>query len=133
MAKKDGIEIGKYGLNPVIPICFWCGKDREEIALMGKVKDEDGREIEMPMHACIDFEPCDECREEMSKGFTLMEATPEPNAATNRPMQNGVYPTGIWCVIKPEAAERIFAGMDTSKGKAFIEPEAFEQLFGVRE
>ena len=27
----------KYGLNPTIPVCFWCGKERGEIALMGRM------------------------------------------------------------------------------------------------
>lgn len=128
--KDDGIVLSeKYGLNPTMPICFWCGKEKGEIALVGKVTDVDGREIEMPMHACIDFEPCDACKADMAQGFTLMEATSSPNPATSKPIQKGIYPTGCWSVITQEAADRIFTGCDTSRGKAFVEPEIYDALF----
>ena len=26
-----------HGVNPTIPICFWCGNEKNEIALMGKL------------------------------------------------------------------------------------------------
>lgn len=26
----------KYGVNPTIPVCFFCGKPKNEIALMGE-------------------------------------------------------------------------------------------------
>lgn len=35
----------KYGVNPTIPTCFWCGKDKNEIALLGAAYKE-----EAPMH-----------------------------------------------------------------------------------
>ena len=59
---SDSIKLSpKYGVNPTIPCCFFCGKEKNEIALLGKVgkRDED---IEAPMHMVIDYEPCDECR-----------------------------------------------------------------------
>lgn len=32
----SGIKLSpKYGVNPTIPVCFWCGKEKNEIALMG--------------------------------------------------------------------------------------------------
>lgn len=81
----------KHGLNPTIPVCFWCGKERNEIALLGRVGKSDA---EAPMHAVIDFVPCDECRQKMELGFTVMEATREPNSTSTVEIQKGVYPTG---------------------------------------
>lgn len=37
----NGIEISpKHGLNPTIPVCFWCGKEKNEIALLGRIREK---------------------------------------------------------------------------------------------
>ncbi len=62
----------KYGVNPTIPICFWCGREREEITLMGHIGDGRKHEdFEAPKHMFIDFEPCEECKKNMDLGFTI--------------------------------------------------------------
>lgn len=34
----SGVKISpKYGVNPTIPCCFFCGKPKNEIALLGKI------------------------------------------------------------------------------------------------
>lgn len=117
----------KYGLNPTIPVCFWCGEERNEIALMGHIGDSRKHEdFEAPRHAVLDFEPCEKCRQFMELGFTLMEATPTPNKNTNVEMQDGVYPTGRYVVIKREKAAEIFGIEAVRGGKAFAEPEIFK-------
>ena len=63
----------KHGVNPTLPVCFWCGKERGDIALLGRIGGS--RDLEAPRHAIVDFEPCDCCRGKMGLGFTLMEAT----------------------------------------------------------
>lgn len=128
MAKGDIKLSRKYGLNPTIPVCFWCGEERNEVAVLGEVKDRNGREVEMPMHACIDYIPCEECQKKMSLGFTLIEATSEPNSTTSREIQSGVYPTGRWIVIKPEAARQVFNNLPEEMDKAFIDPEVWEMI-----
>lgn len=41
---SKGIKISpKYGLNPTIPVCFWCGKQKNEIALMGRMSKKHER------------------------------------------------------------------------------------------
>ncbi len=115
----------KYGLNPTMLQCFWCGNETGEIALMGEVLDRHGREIEMPMHVCLNYDPCEECRRKMDSGFTLIEATTYDNG--NSPIQDGVYPTGKWVVIKPEAAMRVFG---KPYGKAFADPDVYRKLMG---
>ena len=36
--QTNSIKISqKHGVNPTIPICFWCGKEKNEIALLGKL------------------------------------------------------------------------------------------------
>lgn len=120
----------KYGLNPTMPVCFWCGKDRGEIALMGHIGDgRKNEDFEAPMRAVIDYEPCEECKRNMALGFTVMEVTARPNSVTNMEIQKGVYPTGRFVVMRNEAAERVFEGMDISAGKAFMSAEDFTKMF----
>ena len=121
----------KYGVNPTIPVCFWCGKERNEIALLGHIGDGRKHEdIEAPKNLVLDFEPCEKCQSQMALGFTVMEATREPNATCNHEMQSGVYPTGRFVVMKTKVAEQFFGKEFTSKGKAFMEPDVFNQMFG---
>ena len=120
----------KYGVNPTIPVCFWCGEEKNEIALMGHIGDGRKHEdFEAPRYAVIDYEPCDKCRCGMAQGFTVMEATQHPNARTSIEMQKGVYPTGRFVVLKHEAAVRIFGKEFTSRGKAFMSEGDFNQMF----
>lgn len=128
----NGIKLSpKYGVNPTIPVCFWCGKERNEVALMGLVGNQRKHEdIEMPMHAVIDYEPCDECKKHMSQGFTVMSATRNPNDVTSMAFQEGVYPTGRFVVIKQDAAERIFGKDVCNTDKAFLDEAAFLMIFG---
>ena len=51
----SGIKISpKYGVNPTIPVCFWCGKQKNEIALMGHMKDDiEVRGTQMPVSKAV--------------------------------------------------------------------------------
>lgn len=121
----------KYGVNPTIPVCFWCGKERNEVVLMGRIGDGRKHEdFEAPKNMVIDFEPCDECKKNMALGFTVMEATNKPNGISNVEIQKDVYPTGRFMVLKTDAAQRIFNGLVSGTNKAFIDVEAFTHLFG---
>lgn len=120
----------KYGVNPTIPVCFWCGNERLEIALMGHIGDRREREdFEAPKHMVIDFEPCEECRKNMALGFTVLEATRVPNNISNIEIQKGVYPTGRFVVIKTEAAHRIFKNLPNDANRVFLDVSLFTQLF----
>lgn len=44
----SGVKISpKYGVNPTIPCCFFCGKPKNEIALLGKIGGR-GEDLEAP-------------------------------------------------------------------------------------
>ena len=121
----------RYGVNPTIPVCFWCGKERGEIALMGHIGDGRKHEdFEAPKHMVIDFEPCEECKKNMELGFTIMEATDTPNSVSKIEMQSGVYPTGRFVVLKTDVAHRIFKGLSINTNKAFLDVDTFTQFFG---
>ena len=119
----------RYGANPTIPVCFWCGQDKNEVALLGRIGNEKkGEDFEAQMHMVLDYKPCDKCRENMAMGFTIMEATDEPNLSTNIPMQSGVYPTGRYAVIRKEAVNDVFQQEIAETDKAFVDRVLFDQI-----
>ena len=98
----------KYGVNPTIPVCFFCGEPKNEIALMGKMGGR-GEDIEAPKNMILDYEPCDCCKEKMSMGITMIGVT--TNAPDGRPplTENGgtkLYPTGRWVVVSEDFIRR---------------------------
>lgn len=120
----------KYGVNPTIPVCFWCGESKNEIALLGHIGDGRKHEdFEAPRYSVINYEPCDKCQAQMAQGFTVMEATTKPNRVSSVEIQKGVYPTGRYVVLKNEAAERIFGDLIKGNRKAFLPVEAFSEMF----
>lgn len=82
------MKIGKNGLNPTIPLCPYCGKEKNEILLTGlegeKWAEKNGY-TNMPMHICVegDITPCDECQK---KGIAVVEVVSdyERNLTGNR-------------------------------------------------
>lgn len=133
---KNDIKISpKYGLNPTIPVCFFCGEDKNEIAIMGHVREKDadgkavrGSDVEMPMRTLLDYEPCDKCKEALKSGIAVIETVTTP---TEYPaITRGTYPTGKHVIIKEEAFDRIFKDVDKSKRITLIEPDLFDAIFG---
>ena len=132
---KDSIRLSeKHGVNPTIPICFFCGEEKPEIALLGKLKNDE----EAPRNAVINYEPCDNCKALMEQGITLIEATEQPiekgmppisnNAVVNGVNKVSVYPTGRWVVLKEEAFKKIF-DVDMSKDEfCFVDSEMMDML-----
>lgn len=113
----------KYGVNPTIPVCFFCGEEKNEVALLGKITCKQTKEeIEAPMRMVLDYEPCDKCKEQWSKGVAIIEVTKNdlgrPEIAPN------VQPTGRIVVLNPEALVNCKAGdrrlmIDTEFSQAF--------------
>lgn len=100
----------EHGLNPCIPNCYCCNKEKNQIAFLGdKIKGE------APRSAVIDKEPCEECRGYMKQGIILI-STRDGESGDNP------YRTGGWWVITQQCAERLFNGIDFNKQRVlFIE------------
>lgn len=128
--ENDILLSPKYGVNPTMPVCFWCGEDRGEIALLGRIKTPENDDVEAPKRMVLDYEPCEECKAHMEYGFTVMEATSEPNDATNMPFQHGVFPTGRWLVLRQEAKKLVFPEIEDEDTRCFVDPELYEKLQG---
>lgn len=127
MGKNDIRLSKKYGLNPTIPICFWCGKEKDEIALLGHIGKR-GEDIEAPTHMFLDYEPCGVCKLNMAKGVTVMECSNAMVFDEQPPFQDDIYPTGRWCVIRQEAADRIFGDYLNGSNKVFVDPDVYKMF-----
>ena len=116
----------KHGLNPTIPVCFWCGKQKNEIALMGHMTDD----IEAPKNMVLDYVPCEECQSHMAMGVAVLEASDHPNTEGQSPMQKGVYPTSRFVVVTTECADRVFSAYAPwSEGKkVFVDSDVFSHF-----
>ena len=99
----------KHGLNPTVPVCFFCGKTKNEVAILGKINKQDD---EAPSHMILDYEPCDECKKQMARGITLIGVTDKPVSKNQPPISKDEtgehYPTGDWCVVTEDCAKRLF-------------------------
>lgn len=121
----------RYGVNPTIPVCFFCGNPKNEIALLGKIGGR-GEDLEAPKNVVLDYEPCDECKEQMSKGVSLIVVSGEQPEDGRPPMtaqgDQKVYPLGGMIVMKSEVFSQM-TGRDFKDGdKCFIDEELFQRL-----
>lgn len=115
----------KHGLNPCIPVCFFCGQDKNEIALLGHIGDRrKGEDIEAPMKAVLDYVPCEECQKKFSQGVLLIEVTNSPEYI-GMPIAENAYPTGRYVVVKPEALNSDFK----AGSKALVHRKDFMAMF----
>jgi hypothetical protein len=124
----------KHGVNPSIATCFWCGEATNSLVLFGRLPND--QEAGMYCGA-LDYEPCDKCKENWSQGILLIEAGMSPQSENQPEMQKGVYPTGRYLVLKPEAVNRIFtpdaAAEILKHRKCFMDFETFGQFVPVPE
>lgn len=122
----------KYGVNPTLSQCFWCGKDKNEIALLGiQSKRLTGKE-KAPNRVVLDFKPCAKCIEGMALGITVIEASEHEKKGYHQ-VGPGLYYSGRWFVLKEEAFKRIFNDESLIKAalecrKSFITEEAYNKL-----
>lgn len=109
----------KYGANPTVSLCAWCGNERGDIALLGSAYKG-----EAPRHMIVDDEPCDTCKGNMAKGVTLIEATPTDGKPTR---------TGRWVVIDEASVSKLFRPDDVvadllAKRAAYVTPDMWVKL-----
>lgn len=96
MAKGDIKLSPKHGLNPSISVCFFCGEEKNEIVLPGKLKGD----VEAPRKAVWNKIPCDKCKEYMRQGIIFIGV--DERLTTDR---SNPYRTGKFAVIKEEAVK----------------------------
>jgi len=131
----DSIRLSRaHGLQPVLTVCFLCGEDKGEIALLGAQGDKIARSLgcsdgKMPMRCCLDKNPCAKCQEYMKQGVIFVEV--RDGEGGENPYRTG----GFW-VIKSEAVEKM---MDPGKAAevlksriCFVEKSVAEKI-GLRD
>ena len=121
-----GVRLSKkFGVNPAIPLCFFCNKPKNEVILAGQLAND----AEAPRHAVWDKHPCDECAGWMSQGVLFI------SIKDDEPQSDNPFRTGRWCVIKTEAVERLPIDDETrehilAKRVAFVEEKVWAE-FGL--
>jgi hypothetical protein len=105
----------QHGVNPAIPLCYFCGEPKNEVILAGRLPGD----AEAPHNAVWDKHPCDKCEAHMKQGIILISV----QAGSDR---DNPYRTGGWVVIKETAYARIFG--PPPQRVAFVEDEAWDKL-----
>lgn len=116
-------------LNIAMTKCFWCG-------------EENGIAIGEKLVNCKDkwktknvfggYEPCNKCKENFDKGFTIIEAQKTPLVDGQPEIQKGIYPTGYFTVVKMDAAIGAFGKEIANNKKAFMSTKMYEE-FGLKD
>lgn len=114
----------KHGLNPSLSQCFYCGGDKGEIIIPGRMKDD----MEAPRQAVWNMEPCDQCEHYMKQGVILIEVDEAKSTDRQNP-----YRAGGWCVVTDEAIERIITDPGLrdqvlQKRVAFLPTEVWDHI-----
>lgn len=66
----SGLRVStKFGVNPTLGLCRFCGEETGEIGLLGANYKEHGLPAQAPKHMVISNEPCDKCKERFNTGW----------------------------------------------------------------
>lgn len=122
----------EHGLNPTVPVCFWCGQDKEEVVLLGAAYKG-----EAPSRMLVNYEPCPTCKANMERGIVAVELvdkgkTPYPPMAVDGALAY-VAPTGRWVVLTEDAVRNLFPNhveQILASRKTFVDGELFQRYFG---
>lgn len=94
--------------KPRVPVCFWCGLP----------KDTSFDEFPKGSQPVVsDYDPCDRCEEEYSKGIQLIGVTEDkPIIKGMFPIvqddEKSLYPTGSTMLVSEEYIKEILEGKD---------------------
>lgn len=121
----------QHGANPTIPICFYCGKDKDEIVLLGKLP----KDKKAPKRCLLDYIPCPECQKEMDNGITLIETAKTPAMNGQPPIARNEYPTGKWAVVSKDYIRNSIKNDEMrddilKKKMAFLEEGIIDKIAG---
>jgi len=110
----------KHGVNPAIPLCFLCGKEKNVVLLAGRLLNDE----EAPRNVVWDYEPCDECKAYMERGIILISV--KDGETGDNP-----HRTGGWCVVREEALRKFITPENHpifKKRMAFLEDTTWDKL-----
>ena len=125
MSRNKGIRPSpKYGVNPSLQVCFFCGKEKG-IAFLGKLKGD----VQAPRHMITDYEPCSDCAEKFKQGILWIEVTDVPAHSDMLEIAKGLWPTGRYTVTT-DAILNAMTGTEEikSKRKALVPKVIFDAI-----
>lgn len=94
----SGIRLSpKHGVNPSLSACWFCGGDKNELVLPGRLPDD----AQAPHRAVWNREPCETCKGHMAAGVICLEVI------ESGPVQGEPTRTGNMAVVRDEAIRRI--------------------------
>jgi len=108
----------EHGLNPTLPVCILCRKEKGEVVLLGAAYPG-----QAPMWMLLDPEPCADCRKKYlteAKGVLLVEAEEQDQG---RPRLSG----RCW-VLKEERFTQVFNVPVPAKRITLIDSETVRAL-----
>lgn len=120
--------------NPGIPVCYWCGREKDEIINFGKINENDDK---APKHVFIDYTPCNTCQHVMSQGIAIfgLSKTPIIENQLRITNKNGIdlYPLNSFLVVTEGFVEKTIDNKDMQKvilekRKYFMPISEFEKL-----
>ena len=115
------------GVALVHEICKICGEEvNEQIVMNQMLTEKNAKEIESMHNQAIGYseEPCDECKEHMTKGFILIGYDESLTEDKSNP-----YRTGNLWVITFDAAKKLEINKDTMDiGYSLIDIEIAQNL-----
>lgn len=121
MGRKGSIRLHpQHGLNPTLSLCFYCGQETGEIALLGAAYKG-----EAPRQMVTGLVPCAAClRQWGEEGVALVEVeerVPQQQGPGRPPSKPQQIPTGRWVVVKRDGLRHIITGMEiTAEKKVFL-------------
>ncbi|MFZ1491176.1 MAG: hypothetical protein WAS51_14655 [Ilumatobacteraceae bacterium] len=100
----------KYGVNPSIELCYFCGDETGSIVMPGLIQQKDrfgravpGTDIEAPRKAVWNRNPCPRCADLMKQGIVLISVDKEPRPGKEK---DEPYRTGRMCVVSEDFIRR---------------------------
>lgn len=112
-----------YEFPVVLTKCFVCGEDSDILmSTRGLASKEAIKKFESMNGKAVTKEPCNKCKDYMKQGIILISV--KDGESGDNP-----YRTGNFVVMKQEAAERIFTGIDFNKQRiCFVEDTVWQKV-----
>lgn len=122
---SKGIKVSpQHGVNPSLAKCFFCREDKG-LVMLGKLPND----AKAPKKCIGDYQPCDKCAEHWKQGTPIIRCTTAPIYG-RLSIVGGLWPTGAWCVISNESAEKIFNDKERIGKPRLLEDKVYDDLFG---
>ena len=128
MKREPSIQLSpKHGLNPVIQRCFFCQQEMNQIALLGKLPNDE----KAPISAVLDMSACDRCAELQKQGIICISVDAEKSGPN--PSWRDYYRTGGWVAVEDEYIDRLPITEDLKvdvlkKRMMFLDDDSWDML-----